>query len=288
MLGGCKVGNSGKVETTVLLDNQVLRYSESTYMLGDGTLLVANFGSDVLDPLNKEGKGYIVAYKDGKSQPFIKSDGHLSAPRGMAVNGNSLYVCDVNKVVIYNMDSLAASPLDVMLPEGEACVNDIVVLGGSAYVTVTTTGNLYKLKVGYTDAPTDTLPVRWCNVPGANGIATDGERLYVASHPTGDVAGAENGIYVISDMANPQPELLVTVSGKYDGIAVSPDKKHLFVSNWEPSGIYKIDLTVTEKRPVKIELGREISGPADFTLHNDTLYIPDLPASNVVAVSLGK
>lgn len=43
---------------------QDLRFCESTYPY-DGGILVANFGSGQLDPLNAEGKGYINWYKMG-------------------------------------------------------------------------------------------------------------------------------------------------------------------------------------------------------------------------------
>ena len=44
-----------------------IRYCESTYPY-EGGMLIANFGTEQLNPLNSEGKGYIVWHKDGKNQ----------------------------------------------------------------------------------------------------------------------------------------------------------------------------------------------------------------------------
>ena len=48
---------------TVKEVNDGIRYCESTYPYQDG-LLIANFGTEELNPLNSEGKGYIVFYKE--------------------------------------------------------------------------------------------------------------------------------------------------------------------------------------------------------------------------------
>lgn len=80
---------------------QDLRFCESTYPY-DGGILVANFGSGQLDPLNAEGKGYINWYKNGKVSTLIPADGSLSAPKGMLVKDGYLYVCDVNRIVVFH------------------------------------------------------------------------------------------------------------------------------------------------------------------------------------------
>ena len=59
--------------------DQGLRFCESTYPY-DGGLLIANFGSSQLDPLNSEGKGYVVLYRNGTSEVLIPADGNLSGP----------------------------------------------------------------------------------------------------------------------------------------------------------------------------------------------------------------
>ena len=52
-------GNEKQVEIV----NENIRYCESTYPYNGG-ILIANFGTEQLNPLNAEGKGYILYYKN--------------------------------------------------------------------------------------------------------------------------------------------------------------------------------------------------------------------------------
>lgn len=113
---------------------QDLRFCESTYPY-DGGILVANFGSGQLDPLNAEGKGYINWYKNGKVSTLIPADGSLSAPKGMLVKDGYLYVCDVNRIVVFSLKERTARPRTISLPEGNLFVNDLVEWNGSLYAS---------------------------------------------------------------------------------------------------------------------------------------------------------
>lgn len=83
-------GNEKQVEIV----NENIRYCESTYPYNGG-ILIANFGTEQLNPLNAEGKGYILYYKNGKMDTLVPADGNLNAPKGMFMRDNQLYICDV-------------------------------------------------------------------------------------------------------------------------------------------------------------------------------------------------
>lgn len=275
----------GKKNKEVVIKSDTLKYCESTYILND-RLLVANFGSAEMDPLNKEGRGYVLIDDGGIMKPLIAPDGNLSAPRGMFSRNSLLYICDVDKVVVYNLDSLQVAPQIIKFTKDDSFVNDIIGIGNNIYVTVTNTGRIYKVDISDPAMLDVAVPELWCSVPGPNGIATDGEKVYVASYPPDGKVSDQNGIYVINDIEHPLPEIIVEEPGMYDGIAVSPDKKTLYITNWSPAGIYSVDLTSADKKPEKIKLNTEVIGAADITLHNDTLYIPDLAQSRVIIYPL--
>ena len=58
---------------TAKIVSEDLRYCESTYPYQEG-ILIANFGTSELNPLNSEGKGYIAYYKDGNTKVLIPAD----------------------------------------------------------------------------------------------------------------------------------------------------------------------------------------------------------------------
>lgn len=255
-----------------------LRFCESTYPL-DGKLLIANFGSEILNPLNNEGKGYILSYSDGTLAPFISSDGNLSAPKGMFEKHNCLYICDVNKIVVYDLNSLS-SPLQIIhFPELETMLNGITGDDNWIYVSVTNTGNIYRFKP-ISSSSTSTAELEfYTTVSGANGLLLENNVLYVASSPIDEIVKDENRIYKISDIQNPVPEPLDVKQGKYDGLAIYEDSI-LYASNWEPLQIIAINLH-TKRVDTIIDISDQIKGAAAISIYKNKLYIPDLPESKV-------
>lgn len=276
ILSGCA---STPKSTPVTIFSEGLRYCESTYPY-DGGILIANFGSSELDPLNTEGKGYIVRYKEGASEVLIPADGNLSGPRGMYLRDGHLFICDVNKIVAYDLENRDAAPQVIALPEGEAFVNDLVADGNTLYASVTNTGHIFRLDIS--DPAQAGVPELWLEIPGPNGLVIRDGAMYVASYSPDGVAKSEHVIYRIGDLQNPVAEPFVTVPGQYDGIAFSSDGKWLYVTNWAPAGVSRINVETRAIEPVDLALEQPFIGPADMTVADGKIYVPDLPNSRVV------
>ena len=276
MLSACAATPSAP-EVTIF--DQGLRFCESTYPYDEG-ILIANFGSSELNPLNTEGKGYVVYYREGISEVLIPADGNLSGARGMYVRGSHLFICDVNKIVVYNLAAREETPQVIALPEGEAFVNDLAADGDSLYASVTNTGHIFRLDIA--DPAHAGTPELWLSIPGPNGLVVRDGAMYVACYSPDGEAKAEHIIYRIGDLQQPVAEPFVTVPGQYDGIAFSGDGKSLYVTNWAPAGISRIDLQTREIFPVELPLEQPLVGPADMTVADGKICIPDLPNSRVV------
>ena len=272
-------GSQQKKTVSVEIFHEGLRYCESTYPY-EGGILIANFGSTQLDPLNTEGKGYIVRYKEGASEVLIPADGNLSGPRGMYLRDGRLFICDVNKIVVYNLSNREEAPRVIALPEGEAFVNDLAAEGNNLYASVTNTGHIFCLDITDPAQPGD--PELWLEIAGPNGLVIRDGVMYVASYSPDGQAKSEHVIYRIADLQNPVAEPFVTVPGQYDGIAFSGDGKSLYVTNWAPAGISRIDMQTREITPVELPLEQPFIGPADMTVADGKIYVPDLPNSRVV------
>ena len=259
-------------------------------------ILVSNFGSDELDPLNTNGKGYIMAVETHSDEPqlktFIPADGNLSGPKGMAVHEGRLFIADVGKVVVYNLRNLKEKPAIVKFPEGDDFVNDIVAVSDLILVSVTNTGRIYAIDASKETDFSRAVPKLAGNVPGANGMAVVGTTLYVASYNPSGTPSAGNVIYYFdllapgSDMQKLSDDIL---PGQYDGIAVSEDGTKLYFSSWAAgeaaSKIYTYNLA--NKEPVQtLDLGIDFGGPADISIKGGCLWIPDLPHSTVYGIPL--
>lgn len=272
---------AASAQTVVNVIDKGIRYCESTYPY-DGGLLIANFGTEQLNPLNTEGKGYIVLHKDGKNEVLIPADGHLSAPKGMLVRDGYLYVCDVNKVMVYNLADKAAEPRTIALPEGNLFVNDLVSEGDCLYVSVTNTDRIFRVDISRPGQPGQ--PQEWLSVAGPNGLLLHEGSLYVASYPADGCTTDAHVVYRIADLKNPVAEKWMEVPGQYDGLAVTSDGKALYVTNWTPAQVSRIDLNTRQLSPLDLKLPQALVGPADITVTGGYLYIPDLPNSRVVVV----
>ena len=183
---------SGKAEVYTVTEH--IRFNEGTLPLKHGGILLSNFGTETFDPLNKEGKGYIVLL-DKETKVLFPATGALNAPKGMAVKDDCLFVGDVGCVVVYNMKQPEQRPVKIAFPEGELFVNDIVALGDFLLVSVTNTGHLYSIDVkdcGTIWSAQRPKPKKVADIPGANGLAEHEGTLYVASYDPNENPGEQN------------------------------------------------------------------------------------------------
>lgn len=260
-----------------------IRFCESTYPLGDD-ILIANFGTEQLNPLNTKGKGYILRYKNNQTEVFIPADGNLSAPKGMFEKNGYLYICDVNKIVVYNLKQLKVQPQIIRFPAKAMFVNDLVADGNTLFASVTNNNTIYSIDISSPTNLNTIQPREWCNITGANGILISEGTMYIASYPADGKTTPANIIYRISDLKNPVPEKFINEPGQYDGIVLAPDKQTLYVTNWNPAGIFAVDMKT--KKIQKVYTNTQVTGAADITLKNGTLYIPDLPNSRLIEFPL--
>lgn len=269
-----------------------LRYNEGLTVYKN-MVLVSNFGTNECEPLNEEGKGYIVSVSGNKVKMLIPADGYMSAPKGMIVHNHHLFVADVGKVLIYNLKKLSTQrPRIVPFPDGELFVNDLAVLGDLILVTVTNTGNIYALDA--TDINVIGRPALIGNVPGANGLAICDGYMYCASYNPNGTPTAENVIYYADMMAGKgnlviKPLIDGLTPGQYDGVALTDDGSALYFSSWTGSEnggtVYRYELD--GKTPLRtINYGVNFGGPADICIFDGMLYIPDLVESVLYRFSL--
>ena len=271
--------NSENTDKQSIIVSKNIRFCESTYPY-EGGILIGNFGTEQLNPLNNEGKGYINYYKDGKLNVLIAADGNLSAPKGMFTKDNYLFICDVNKIMVYNLKALKETPQTIVFPEDDLFINDLAADGNTLYASVTNSGKIYQIDITNPSNMSDITPIKWVDIIGPNGLIIDNGIMYVASYPADGTTTDANVIYQITDFANPVVEKFTILPGQYDGIALSADKKTMYITNWSPAGISCINMSTRQITPLMIK--EDLTGPADITVINDTIYIPDLPNSRMI------
>lgn len=243
-------------------------HPESVYQSGKN-LYVADIG-EAMTPAAKDGDGFIgkVDLSTGKlvDAHFLPVDGKLHAPKGMAMNGNTLYVADVDRIV--GFDVVSRKRVAEIAIKGTGFLNDLVLGDGKLYVSGTDNGKIYAIDLKtfqYQALPVD-------SIAGANGLYYTDHKLYCVSignwdHPDGTVYGI--------DLQGYKMEKLTDYKGLLDGVALAGNR--LYFSDWgkDMKGLL---LTMNLSTKVVNPLPGTISGPADFIISQDHRYfiIPEM------------
>ena len=123
----------------------------------------------------KDGKGWISAVDpDGKVRHLLWLT-KLNAPKGIGVYGGTLYVADIDEVVL--VDMAARKVKTKIAAPGAKFLNDVAIgPKGEVYVSDTMTNAIYRC----TDSACEVF-VSGRNLEGPNGLLVDGNRLVVAA-----------------------------------------------------------------------------------------------------------
>jgi outer membrane protein assembly factor BamB len=190
----------------------VLKVPESVLFDAERKLLfVSNVEGE--NPWADDGKGSIAK---------IGLDGHviaaewvtgLNGPKGMGLNGNRLYVTDIDDVVTIDIDK--GEIVDRLPVPGAGMINDLsVAADGTIYVTDSQHGRIHKLINGAFTTVVDGLT-------GLNGVLhSQGELLFVA----------DGGLYVLGNDGQ-QNKIADGMEGHVDGVERIDDDSWL-VSCW--------------------------------------------------------
>ena len=187
----------------------------------------------------------------------------LDAPKGMAVLGDTLYVADIDKIAMLDLET--GDPVGSIPIEGAVFLNDMTAWGDAVYVSDSGTATIYKISNG--------TPGVWLQdealLGGVNGLLADGDRMLIATMGTGTLFSAA-----------PDGTLTEIATGmeNADGIGLVPGGGYL-VSSW-PGQIHYVaeDGAVTTLYDVEAEEGPTQN---DLTVIGDTVIVPNMRQNTV-------
>ncbi len=134
------------------------------------------------EPWGKDGKGGVGKItRQGKTISLDWITG-LNAPKGLAKNGDLLYVADLDELVVIR---ISKNRIDHKIKiEGAAGLNDVTIdSNGIVYVSDTKKACVFKVKGDHAELYLE-------NLPGANGLKAIGDQLYILTGDGMYVAGA--------------------------------------------------------------------------------------------------
>ncbi len=263
-------------EKDVLTRNLQICNSVCPYQDG---LLITNWGTDSIDPLNREGKGYIAFHKEGVTSILIPADGTLSAPKGMAVKDDYLFVADVNKVVVYNLNETSDQPQVISFPEGNDFVSDVAIVGNVLLAAVTNTSSIYALDISnLAHIDVGSLAV-YAVVPGATSLCVSDYHLFIGSSTTYGEPTEFNVIYMIDDLSNPVAQPMTHRIGQYQDLALTPDGESLYFIDKNSKELGRLEFATGVVDFIAVPM--KWQSPSSLVWWNDQFVIADRLMSTI-------
>jgi len=241
-----------KVPESVLLD------------VGNNVLYATNI--DGTDPWSKDGKGSIAKvnlYGKIIDAEWVKG---LNSPKGMALYKNTLYVADLDKIILIDV---MKGTIEKELPvEGAVGLNDVSInKDGVVYVTDSKGKKLYRIENG-------TPAVFIENLKGPNGVLAHQQDLYIL-----DFGGAYK--------VNPDKTLsLLTdgMEGGTDGIE-NVTGNDFIVSCWA-GVVYYLKSDGTKEKLLDTREQKINSADIGYDAVNRVVYVPTFWKNSIVAYNL--
>ncbi|MEJ7644558.1 MAG: ATP/GTP-binding protein [Chryseolinea sp.] len=227
-----------------------------------GTLYVSLIDGQ---PWEADGKGAIAKVgKEGKILNATWASG-LSAPKGMGISENKMFVADISEVVVISMASgKIESKISV---EGATGLNDITVdKKGIVYVSDSKLGNIHKIIKGKAE-------LYLSGLKGVNGLKAVDKDLYILT---------SNDVF----KAGPDKKLVTIATTEIGGDGIEPVGNGDYVISCWPGLIYHLDKN--GKLETMLDTREEKRNTADigFNQEEKIVYVPTFFKKSVVAYRL--
>ena len=247
-------------------------------------LYTSDFGPD-LKPADKDGKGKITKVSlDGKilEDGFLPAKGQtLNKPKGIWIQGNRLWVTDIDSVWVFDLKTKQGKKLDLPV----TFANDPAVMGNALYVSDNRSDMLVRVEPAdflQTKAdPKITVLFKDKSI-NPNGLypGKNGALLMVGQKGKED----PRGIYSMAP--GKDPELLSDKIGMLDGLYLMSNGDVL-ATDWATGSLFQWNKAMGMK-----QLVTGFKGPADLCAFPNSkglmVVVPDLVKGELRFVQLGK
>lgn len=227
----------------------------------------------------KDGNGFISQLDESGKLKKAQWATDLNAPKGMAIQGNTLWVSDIDELVEINIKN--GKIKQKIKVEGARFLNDVAANSDSVYISDTLGNKIYKYN-GRTVSALNTKE----SLESPNGLLLADGKLYVASW--GEVKDfsqkpKQPGRLYSLNLDGSNKKILSKSFGNLDGLEKANDT--FIISDWAAGKLYKITAL---GKPELISEGTQ--GYADLTLTSEgekkLAVLPLMIENKVIAIEL--
>ena len=258
------------------------KHPENICIINADKIFIADIGKTFESTArDSDGVVYQCAINNINTKNKFNKTFKLNAPKGMMVSGNTIFIADVDRIVIANMET-GLKTEEIAFADTTVSLNDIFMLDDNTLlVSVTNKHELFAVNL----SSKEIIILSNSSVEGANGICRNEKKIYVCGFASKE---KKKGNVYEYDLESNKVSPLVKELGHLDGIKLYNNK--LLISDWgadyNHGKIWEIDLETKRLRIVFED--ERLKSPSGFDLLGDTLVIPCLDSGDILVYKLSK
>lgn len=252
------------------------KHPESVCVVSPEAVFVADIGKE-MKPSEADSDGVLykcTLEKIADRKKFNKTF-KLNAPKGICADAKYLYVTDIDRIVIVNIET-GLKEDEISFQKKGVFLNDITMLEeNTLLVTATNHHEMYAVII----ASKEIFNLSNKDVEGANGIFKGDGKVYVCGFA--DKKLAKGSVYEYDLETNKISTILPSL-GHLDGLKMYKDK--LIISDWggdyNHGKIWEVD-PVTKASKILSD-NKELKSPSDFDIYQNTLLVPCIDTGEIM------
>src|ERR1700757_1275697 len=256
------------------------KHPENFYIINADKIFIADIGRTFESTArDSDGVVYQCVINNINTKNKFNKTFRLNAPKGMVVNGSTLFIADVDRIVMANIET-GVKTEEIAFEDTTVSLNDMFMLDDNTLlVSVTNKHELFAVNL----SSKEIINLSNSSVEGANGLCRNEKKIYVCGFASKE---KKKGSVYEYDLETNKVTPIVKELGHLDGIKLYNNK--LLVSDWggdyNHGKIWEIDLTT--KKPRVVFEDERLMSPSGFDLLGDTIVIPCLDSGDVLVYKL--
>lgn len=244
------------------------KHPESVCVVDEEHVYIADIGREMRpSEADSDGVLYKAPLKNLADKKKVNKSFKLNAPKGIAHDKNSLYITDIDRIVV--VDIASGKKVDeIAFGDKTVFLNDVAILDeNTLLVTATNQHDMYAVVV----KSKEVFNLSKKSLEGANGITMAGGKVYVCGFS--NKQNKKGHIYEY-DLETNTVSVVIDQVGHLDGIKMYEDK--LLVTDWggdfNHGKIWMVE--PADKRATVISDHLGLKSPSDFDIYKNLVIVP--------------
>jgi len=258
------------------------KHPESVCVVDDDNVFIADIGKEMRpSALDSDGVLWKCPIKDLSEKKKVNKNFKLNAPKGIAHDKTSLYITDIDRVVIVDI-ATGEKTDEIVFTDKTVFLNDVAMLEeNTLLVTATNQHDMYAVII----KSKEVFNLSKKSMEGANGICLGEGKVYVCGFSNKQ---NKKGHLYEYDLETNTVSVIVDQVGHLDGLKLHEGK--LIVSDWggdfNHGKIWEVDLAT--KSATVISDHPDLKSPSDFDIYNNQLLVPCIDEGEILIFKWGE